>query len=72
MSKQSEAKAAQHYNREPVNCGNCRHFEFDEITHKGAFGGGTYVEQKSLRCGIGRFKVHKTASCVRFERPEAA
>jgi hypothetical protein len=71
MSKQSEAKAAQHYSRVPNNCGSCRHFQFEEVRVKGSFGGGTYVEQKNLRCGVGGFKVHKTACCVRFEHPEA-
>jgi hypothetical protein len=57
MSRQSEAKESQNYTREIKNCSNCRHFSCD--TEKQS----RYVVQRNLRCGIGGFKIHKTALC---------
>ena len=60
MSKQSEAKEKQGYTRDIKNCGNCSHFTCD----KEAFGFRMqYTKEKNLRCGIGQFKIHKTAVC---------
>ena len=57
-SKQQIAKEAQNYTKTPNNCGNCKHFEFDTKTFRNG-----YVLEKNLRCGIGGFKVNKTARC---------
>lgn len=57
MSRQSEAKEAQNYTREIKNCANCKHFTCDTDEH------GMYIVQRNLRCGIGGFKIHKTAVC---------
>lgn len=59
MSKQSEAKAKQGYTKDVPKCSNCVNFSFD--TEK--VGWGNYVLEKNLRCGIGMFKVNKTAAC---------
>lgn len=60
MSKQSEAKEAQGYTREIKNCGNCAHFSCDvEMSEWN----NNYRIERNLRCGIGEFKIHKTATC---------
>jgi hypothetical protein len=59
MSKQSEAKEKQGYTR-IKNCGNCSHFTCD--VEKSGWNS-QYMTEKNLRCGVGGFKVHKTAVC---------
>lgn len=73
MSKQSEAKAAQNYRRELDKCEGCAHFqkefeEYPDYWDKSK----TWTKDKNLRCGIGGFKVHKTAVCDRFERAKVS
>ena len=72
MSKQSEAKAAQNYRRELSKCQDCAHFRADVIEEKSTWSDQVYKTEKNLRCGIGGFKVHKTAVCDRFERAKVS
>lgn len=65
MSKQSSAKEQQGYTRTIAYCGNCKHFKSDIEKEIGRFGEST--TEKNLRCGIGGFKVHKTATCKLHE-----
>lgn len=67
MSKQSEAKINQGYTRELKTCANCKHFCFKE---EKAGWNNQYVLEKELRCGIGEFKVHKTATCNLHEKAD--
>jgi hypothetical protein len=60
MSKQSVAKEEQGYTRIPNTCGNCSSFTCDSEQSKWASGS---VIERNLRCGIGGFKVNKTATC---------
>ena len=73
MSKQSEAKAAQDYDPNPVQrmCSNCKNFTSEKTERTGVFGG-IYVEEKEKRCGIGGFAVKKTATCAKFDPKEFA
>jgi len=64
MSKQSDAKAEQNYTRELKTCSNCKHFTYE--TEKSGWNN-SYTIEKNLRCGIGGFKVHKTATCDKHE-----
>lgn len=68
MSKQSDAKEAQNYRRELDKCESCMYFRLDVIEEKSKWSDQVYRTEKNLRCGIGGFKVHKTAVCDRFER----
>lgn len=61
-SKQQTAKEAQNYTKTQNNCGNCKHFKFETEILRGG-----YVLERNLRCGIGGFKVHKTARCDKWE-----
>lgn len=72
MSKQSDAKAAQNYRREPDNCSACKHFVCD-IEEYPDYWDKTKIltKQKNLRCGIGGFKIHLTAVCDQFSRKES-
>lgn len=60
-SKQQIAKEIQNYTKDRIGCANCKHFEFDTETFRNG-----YVLEKNLRCGIGGFKVHKTARCDKW------
>lgn len=62
-SKQEKAKQAQDYRKDPMQCSNCENFEFE--IEKNQFG---YIEQKKLRCGIGGFKVLRSAVCGLWEQ----
>jgi hypothetical protein len=68
MSQQSEAKEAQNYRKQPRSCANCAHFSSEMVSRKPAWASSNYMvtEEKNLRCGLGSFKVQKTASCDRF------
>lgn len=64
MSKQSEAKAAQNYRRTPDTCGNCANYSSETVKHKASFSwSNDYTTEKNMRCLVGGFKVHKTATC---------
>lgn len=65
MSRVAEAKKEQGYTRAKRDCSRCAHFTSDETVIQHQYG--AYTEEKNLRCGIGGFKVHKTATCNKFE-----
>lgn len=74
MSKQSEAKAAQGYVEKPVprTCTNCANLRFDMqlpawMQKDPGVWGDQYKHEANHRCGIGGFKVKKTATCSRWE-----
>ena len=69
MSKQSDAKAIQNYTVKPFvkTCGNCKHFAFEVIVHKGEPYYPNVTEDRNLRCSLGGFKVKKTALCQDWE-----
>jgi hypothetical protein len=67
MSKQSEAKEAQNYRKQPMCCQCCAHFSMDRVKVKKTWLTNPVLEDKNLRCGVGGFAVQKTASCDRFE-----
>jgi hypothetical protein len=72
MSKQSEAKQKQGYDKKPKSrvCSNCRHYMSDFITQKNLYG--DYEEEKNKRCGLGGFAVKKTATCNEFKKVDDA
>lgn len=56
----SEAKEMQGYTNELSMCGNCSNFMSD----KEPLGWNTtYFNEANLRCGLGGFRVNKTATC---------
>jgi len=65
ISKQETAKINQSYRKEPMQCSNCKHFEFETENVVNDFR--TFQIKKKFRCGIGGFKVLKTAVCARWE-----
>jgi len=60
-SKQGQAKQDQGYRKAPMQCSNCKNFEFGVEVNQ--FG---YAEKKKLRCSIGGFAVQRTAVCARW------
>jgi hypothetical protein len=68
MSKQSVAKENQGYTKTPKKCSDCKHFRF-KAEATGRYN--TYTIKRELRCGIGGFKVNKTATCNIHEPAEA-
>jgi len=65
ISKQEKAKINQIYRKSPMQCSNCKFFEFETENVVNDFG--TFQIKKKFRCGIGKFKVLKTAVCGRWE-----
>lgn len=65
MSKQSDAKASQHYIQKPTPaaCGNCHNFRSSVEYIDNNWTKMSYRKESNLRCGIGGFKVTKTATC---------
>ncbi len=61
-SKQEMAKINQSYRKQPMQCSNCKNFEYE--IEKNEFGFG---KQKKLRCGIGGFKIMRSAVCGLWE-----
>lgn len=62
-SKQEQAKQDQGYRKDPMQCSNCKNFEFSVDINQ--FG---YAEKKKLRCGIGGFAVQRTAVCDKWTK----
>ena len=64
MSKQSEAKKSQGYvpKATPQVCMNCARFAMDKTDN-----GHGYIEDKNMRCIIGKFAVKKMGTCNYFE-----
>ncbi len=73
MSKQEEAKKSQNYRAKPEwqECRYCLYFRSDKVEMPAAGGGGTYVEEKNLRCFLGGFKVAKLGTCDLFVYKDA-
>ncbi len=71
MSKQSDAKAAQHYSPKtvPQTCMNCVSFTFDRVQTRqpSMFCPNGRWEDKNIRCSLGGFAVKKMGTCIRFE-----
>lgn len=69
MSKQSDAKITQLWQKKPVwpTCANCQSFKFDVVETKVAWGNQIYKEEKNLRCGRGTFKVGRMDTCKMHE-----
>jgi hypothetical protein len=65
MSKQSDAKAAQNWRKEPDGCGNCTQFAFDVVTkeYKAFDGLHIWVERKNKRCLLGGFATGDKSTC---------
>lgn len=70
MSKQSEAKEAQGYIDKPVprTCANCKQYKSKIRRIHGVWSSLMEERESELRCGLGGFKVKKTAACNRFEQ----
>ena len=65
MSKQSEAKESQKWQKKPPCCEQCKHFTFNKkIVY------GNYSVDKDLRCSIGTFKTGKMSWCLKFEQKD--
>ena len=64
MSKQSEAKARQGYVPKftPNVCGNCINFHSIVVEHP-SYMGGTWKDEKKVKCKIGQFAVKKQGTC---------
>lgn len=66
MSKQSEAKLAQGYRKQPDTCSNCRHQQFDVIEKIYTNWNGraeTWNAEKKHRCSVGGFAIGKNSTC---------
>jgi hypothetical protein len=65
MSKQRTNKEIQGYKAKPTFplCSNCQHFksEFESV------GNYAYQKEVNIRCGLGGFKVGKSANCAKHE-----
>lgn len=82
MSKVSEVKASQGYTEELNTCGKCAFFKFEKVLpawmaeananpDRMRFADGAYTVEdhgveKNLRCDIGKFKVKKMGTCLKF------
>ena len=70
MSKQSEVKQRQGYQDKPEKrqCSVCQHYRSTKIEHPAS----TmfliaWTEEKDIHCGLGGFKVKKTAICNQYQ-----
>lgn len=61
MSKQSEAKQAQGYKKNPDTCSNCAHFQSEIVNHTEYYG--DWIKEKNKRCSVGGFAVGKNSTC---------
>ena len=62
MSKQSEQKEKQGFQKNSPNCANCVNFSSQRIENKSGYGA-NYFKETSLRCNVGGFKVGKSNWC---------
>ncbi len=75
MSRQEIAKTAQGYTPKAIApvCGNCAHFRSKlEKMRYSQWTEQTYTKESEMRCGIGGFKVGKSATCDRWEKRPAS
>lgn len=66
MSRQSEAKEEQGFNKVAPMCSNCKKFMFQIVTKESY--GVNYKHETNFECTQGRFKVGKTNWCEQHER----
>ena len=70
MSKQSEAKTAQGYGKEPACCKNCKSYTSDVTLIRGAWSGVLRPVENNKRCGIGGFVINSHGHCKLFARKD--
>lgn len=68
MSKQSENKATQGYEKVGPSCGNCDHFESAIVVENSYDGLKKFTLETSMRCAVGGFKVLKGGWCAWHSR----
>ena len=68
MSKQSEAKEKQGFEKVAPNCSMCKHFIKDVRYCTYTWSVKVYEIHTNLRCSLGNFKVGKTSSCKMLEK----
>ncbi|WP_354686697.1 hypothetical protein [Cupriavidus necator] len=63
------AQEAQRYQEQPRHprCADCKHLTSKRFERRSFFGD-NYVDHRNLRCGLGGFRVTRTAVCDCFER----
>jgi hypothetical protein len=63
MTKKADAKTTQGFNKKPIwpTCGKCSHYSEGEKVERG------YVSIINQRCGLGKFKVGKSNTCLQHE-----
>lgn len=66
MSKQSENREKQGFQKKSPCCGNCVNYTSDSLPKEG-WDGNTYYHETNLRCGIGGFKIGKSNWCKRHK-----
>ena len=68
MSKQSEAKLIQGWQKVAPRCQDCQYFTSIIENKETRFG--TYKKESDLRCKIGNFKTGKSSWCKKYEGRE--
>ena len=70
-SKIAIAKLEQGYIEKPLSvcCGACKHYQSKMTVRLATFS--SWTDETERRCGMGGFKVKKTARCDRFEARRA-
>lgn len=63
MSKQSENREKQGFQKKCPCCGNCLHFTSEIVKEPCIVPGSYWEREKNLRCGIGGFKIGKSNWC---------
>jgi hypothetical protein len=61
MSKQSEAKEKQGFQKECPKCSNCKFFKSEKFIEETRWG--NYEREQNIRCSLGEFKVGKSNWC---------
>lgn len=67
-SKVEQAKSEQGYTRNAPVCGNCAFFKSKKEEVSKAWTTQKFIVESELRCGVGSFKVNKTAWCEKWQR----
>lgn len=67
MSKQSENKEKQGFQKKSPCCGNCINFMSEMVKEKGFMPGSYWTREKNLRCKIGGFAIGKSNWCKLHE-----
>lgn len=63
MSKESENKEKQGFQKKCPCCGNCANYICEVKAIKEEFCSRTYYKEKNLRCAIGGFAISKSNWC---------